>query len=266
MSSKSQWRELIESLREQLSTDRDRPARLWRIRHAIVWRGLQPPRRSSPGGIGARPGIATRRAVSPDRPFVWGHGRAAVGARSRNMLRSLSLFEPIAFNLLPARDPDLAMVEAAWNQIEGRWIVGDAHGAARSFVDYWSGAGAFAQLREPRQAVLAAQVPKLLLELRAVADESRDVAAYRRIERADLPGGRAVEPGARAATDFNVRRSSAACELLRSRGRPHGADYSSGAGQSDLRRIHSAVDASANIARLIPEASNARWQSLSSAR
>ena len=57
-------------------------------------------------------------------------------------------------------------------------------GAVRQccFVDYWSGAGAFEQLREERQRVLAAQVSKVLLELIAVSNDACNAATYRRIE------------------------------------------------------------------------------------
>ena len=74
-----------------------------------------------------------------------------------------------------------------------------AHGAASCFVDYWSGAGTFAQLREERQLVLAAQVPKVLLELVAVSKDACNAAAYRRIEVPTcLVGGRwSPEPAQR---------------------------------------------------------------------
>jgi pimeloyl-ACP methyl ester carboxylesterase len=97
-------------------------------------------------------------------------------------VRSLSLFEPIAFHLLPPDDPELSLVEETWHEIEVWLEAGDAYGGAARFVDYWSGAGAFAQLRPPRQSVLASLVPKILLEFRAVANDSPGVAAYRRIE------------------------------------------------------------------------------------
>jgi pimeloyl-ACP methyl ester carboxylesterase len=182
MSSKSQWRELVETLSHH-----------YRL-IAIDLLGY---------GVSAMPSDESyslddevrlvesvlARELLPGEPFhLIGHSYGGMVAleiaaerRSRRVL-SLSLFEPIAFNLLSAGDPDRLTVEAAWNQIEGRWLVGDAHGAARSFVDYWSGAGTFEQLREIRQSVLAAQVPKLLLELRAVAKMPRNAAAYRRID------------------------------------------------------------------------------------
>jgi pimeloyl-ACP methyl ester carboxylesterase/quercetin dioxygenase-like cupin family protein len=181
MSSKSQWRELVESLSSQYRL----------IAIDLLGYGLAPMPSGESYSLCDEVRIVESvlaRELRPGEPFhLIGHSYGGMVAlemaaerRSRRVL-SLSLFEPIAFQLLPAGDPDRMTVEAAWNRIEGRWIVGDAHGAARSFVDYWSGAGAFEQLRETRQSVLAAQVPKILLELRAVASMPRDAAAYRRI-------------------------------------------------------------------------------------
>jgi pimeloyl-ACP methyl ester carboxylesterase len=181
MSSKSQWRELIESLRDDYRLiaidligygESAMPADSYSLDdevrrvESVLARELQPGERfhlvgHSYGGV-----VALQMAAQPDLPS----------------LRSLSLFEPIAFHLLPNRDPDLAVVEATWHEIADLWHAGDAHGAAACFVDYWSGPGAFAQLRETRQLALAAQVPKILAELRAVAEEAHNAAAYRRIE------------------------------------------------------------------------------------
>ena len=181
MSSKGQWRELIESLRDRY--------RLIAIDLLGYGDSAMP---SSCENYSLRDEVrlvesALARELQPGERFhLIGHSYGGMVALQLaqtlpHRLRSLSLFEPISFNLLPARDPDMVMIEAAWHQIEGRWIVGDAHGAARSFVDYWSGAGAFAELRASRQELLASQVPKLLLEFRAVADEPRNVSAYRQI-------------------------------------------------------------------------------------
>jgi pimeloyl-ACP methyl ester carboxylesterase len=181
MSSKSQWRELSERLRSRYrliaidllgygesampsSCERYTLGNEVRVVESVLAQELRPGERfhligHSYGGM-----IALQLAVQSQR------------------LRSLSLFEPIDFHLLPAGDPELAVVDATWREIADRLNAGDALGAAACFVDYWSGAGAFAQLHESRQLALAAVVPKILLERRAVADESREVAAYRRID------------------------------------------------------------------------------------
>ena len=180
MSSKSQWRELMESLRDR-----------YRL-IAIDLLGY---------GESAMPGDAyslrdevrlvesvLARELPSGEPFhLIGHSYGGIialqlAAQARpQRVRSLSLFEPIAFHLLPAGDPDLAELEAVRGDIADRLNAVDAHSAASRFVDCWSGAGAFAQLREERQSTLAAQVPKVLLEYGAVAAET-GVGDYRRID------------------------------------------------------------------------------------
>jgi len=180
MSSKSQWRELIESLRDSY----------WLIAIDLLGYGevSAPPSGESYSLADEvrRVESVLARELEPGQQFhLIGHSFGGMVALQLAMqsrrVRSLAVFEPVDFHLLPAGDPDLAIVEAVWREIADRLKAGDARGGAARFVDYWSGPGAFAQLREERQATLATQVRKLLLELRAVADQSRDVAAYRRI-------------------------------------------------------------------------------------
>jgi pimeloyl-ACP methyl ester carboxylesterase len=133
-------------------------------------------------------GVLARELLPGERFHLVGHSYGGVIAlqlaahESRRRVRSLSLFEPIAFHLLPAGDPELSLVEQTWHEIETWLKAGDARGGAARFVDYWSGSGAFEQLRAVRQSVLAALVPKVLLEFRAVANQPAGVEAYRRIE------------------------------------------------------------------------------------
>ncbi|MEO8020190.1 MAG: alpha/beta fold hydrolase [Pseudomonadota bacterium] len=181
MSSKSQWRELIESLGDSYRPiaidllgygESAMPGDSYslndevRLVESVLAHELQPGERFHLVGHSYGGMVALQLAAQPQR-----HG-----------LRSLTLFEPIAFHLLPDRDPDLAVVHSVWREIEGRLNAGDAHGAAQGFVDYWSGEGAFAQLRDTRQQALADLVPKVLREFRTVADEACNAAAYRCIE------------------------------------------------------------------------------------
>jgi len=179
MSSKSQWRELIESLRDRYRL----------IAIDLLGYGES----AMPGGgyslddeVRMVESVLARELQPGEQFHLIGHSyggmvalQLAAQAQARRV-RSLSLFEPIAFHLLPAGDPDLAELAAARRGIADRMGAGDTQGAAGCFVDRWSGAGAFEQLREERQSVLATQVPKILLEYSAVADGSC-VADYRRI-------------------------------------------------------------------------------------
>lgn len=181
MSSKSQWSELTERLRDSY--------RLIAIDLIGYGESGMPSGGYSLDDEVRRVEAVLARQLRPGEPFhLVGHSYGGVVALQLAAqprlpgLRSLSLFEPIAFHLLPDRDPDLAVVRAVWREIAEKLAAGDALGAAGCFVDYWSGPGAFAQLRENRRLVLARQVPKILLELRAVAEEARNAAAYRRID------------------------------------------------------------------------------------
>jgi len=181
MSSKSQWRELIESL-----SDRYRPIAIDLLGYG---ESAMPGAGYSLDDEVQRVESVLARELKPGEHFhLVGHSYGGVVALQLaaqpqlHGLRSLSLFEPIAFHLLPDRDPDLAVVKATCRDIAGKLKSGDAHAAARSFVDYWSGPGAFAQLRESRQDALAALVPKVLLEFDAVADGALNAEAYRRID------------------------------------------------------------------------------------
>ncbi|NVB40512.1 alpha/beta hydrolase [Pseudenhygromyxa sp. WMMC2535] len=78
----------------------------------------------------------------------------AVGLRRPERLRSLSLFEPTCFGVLRAsEDPkDAAAVRELENyDADGRFLAEDFGGSEawlERFVDYWSGAGAWAELGE----------------------------------------------------------------------------------------------------------------------
>jgi pimeloyl-ACP methyl ester carboxylesterase len=55
---------------------------------------------------------------------------------------------------------------------------GDYRGAAASFVDYWSGRGAWEALRPSVQAALTRWAPKAPLDFRALLDERTPASAY----------------------------------------------------------------------------------------
>ena len=131
MSSKSQWRELIESLR-----DRYRLIAIDLLGYGESAMPSSCERYSLRDEVRLVESVLARELQPGEQFHLIGHSyggmvalQLAAQAQSQRV-RSLSLFEPIAFHLLPAGDPDLAEVEEVWREIADRVDAGDAHGAA----------------------------------------------------------------------------------------------------------------------------------------
>jgi pimeloyl-ACP methyl ester carboxylesterase len=85
--------------------------------------------------------------------------RAAVQQPQR--VRALALYEPTLFALIDAQSPppnDADGIRAAVAAAGAALDAGDEHEAARCFIDYWMGPGAFAATPPARQAPIAAAV------------------------------------------------------------------------------------------------------------
>ncbi|HUG78850.1 MAG TPA: alpha/beta hydrolase [Burkholderiales bacterium] len=96
--------------------------------------------------------------------------------RHAGRVRSLALYEPAAWSLLP--DPEI--VERA-NFIASAAEAGDRRAAARAFVDFWNGAGSWERMSEFHRERLAAQVPQVVAHFTALfADRTtpRDYASF----------------------------------------------------------------------------------------
>ena len=96
-------------------------------------------------------------------------------------VRSLSLFEPVAFHLLAGDDPGHAEVYAVRRAVQAELQAGDMLAGVARFIDYWSGRGAFFQMPADKQAALARLLPKVALDFQAIASELLGLADYRRI-------------------------------------------------------------------------------------
>lgn len=95
-------------------------------------------------------------------------------------VRSLALYEPVAFHLLPAIGPQRAAVQALAEQMRQDLAAGAAERAAEDFVDYWSDTGSFAAMAAATQARLALEVPKVLEDFAALLGEQCDATTYGR--------------------------------------------------------------------------------------
>jgi pimeloyl-ACP methyl ester carboxylesterase len=95
----------------------------------------------------------------------YGAAVAVTAALERpDRVRALALYEPTLFGLLDAESPppnDADGFREAFAVAAAAFDAGDAAGAARCFVDYWSGAGAWDQMPEPRQGQVAVSMANL---------------------------------------------------------------------------------------------------------
>ncbi len=103
--------------------------------------------------------IEAAAALSPEPVVLVGHslgGAVAFEAAARmgRRVRMLVAFEPILFYLLKTHGPASAYREIAQalSGFIGQATRGDWTGAGESFVDYWSGPGAWAAMPEERKA------------------------------------------------------------------------------------------------------------------
>lgn len=81
--------------------------------------------------------------------------------RYPRLVRSLTLYEPVAFGVMRAMSPgDAALeeIEDIAHSITAMVRGGDLEGASRVFVGYWGGAGTWESLGEAQRASLAARI------------------------------------------------------------------------------------------------------------
>lgn len=108
--------------------------------------------------------VAVLRALlhAPGAPVrLIGHSYGAVlGLRLAldhpELVRDLVLIEPVAFGLLDADDPALAPIEAIEADCRARVLAGDADGATRRFLEFWSLPDLWDFLPEAEQAAIVA--------------------------------------------------------------------------------------------------------------
>jgi pimeloyl-ACP methyl ester carboxylesterase len=96
-------------------------------------------------------------------------------------IASLTLYEPGAFHLLRQFDHTLAAlaeIRALALAVATGVVAGDLRAAARGFVDYWAGPGAFATMDHPVQEAMRAWIPTGPLEIAAALKEPTSAVEY----------------------------------------------------------------------------------------
>jgi len=162
-SSRRQWQELIELLEPRFEL------------HAIDlhghgsrpdWRGAAPMTLADDAAL-VEPLLAQAGAV-----HVVGHSYgAAVGVELARLhpdkVLSLAGYEPVLFRALlddPASAAAAGRLVATFDFMRDRLGVGDASAAARRFIDFWSGDGAWDALPEGRRQALAPRMASVLMQ------------------------------------------------------------------------------------------------------
>jgi len=173
MSSRNQWRALVEQLQSHyrvISIDLLGYGESRMRRRDTDYRLMDEARHVE--------AILAKTLLPCEKFHLVGHSYGGVVAlslaqRAPQRLSSLTLFEPIAAHLLPPRDPARQEFDQMVEMVRQGAAGGDAAAGAARFIDFWSGAGAFAALPELKQSAFATLLPKVLMEFRAVEQERR---------------------------------------------------------------------------------------------
>jgi pimeloyl-ACP methyl ester carboxylesterase len=109
----------------------------------------------------------------------------AVGLRfcykAEERVRSLTLFEPVAFHLLPKTSEELAIVYQQQEIVTNYIDQGKYAAAAEFFIDYYNGTGTFTGYPKEMQDILCQGVKKLPLGFQALVKEPLSLEDYSNI-------------------------------------------------------------------------------------
>ncbi|HYD59540.1 MAG TPA: alpha/beta fold hydrolase [Noviherbaspirillum sp.] len=182
MGSKKQWRSLIERLRAK-----------YRVIAIDLYGYGETAFPAQTGHFSLNDEVELVRAALADVLAPWeafhliGHSYGGgVALRlafdSPQRVRSLGLFEPTAFHLLPSGEPGLAQIRAVFEQVRIALEQDDAPAATRRFIDFWNEDGFFDALPAAKQVEFIRQSAKVPLDFRALLHEPLDIGHYRRLD------------------------------------------------------------------------------------
>lgn len=107
-----------------------------------------------------------------------------VASRRPAEVRSLALFEPVAFGVLHDPRDEVGIADLTSNDRDGTFL-DDATGGGEAwlerFVDYWNGAGAWRSLPQASRDAFLAVGRKVFLEVRSLLGDRTRADAYRAI-------------------------------------------------------------------------------------
>jgi pimeloyl-ACP methyl ester carboxylesterase len=176
-SSSTQWRSLAERLSERyrvIAPD------LYSYGGTSHWPGRRPFHLECEAEIVV---ALLKRANQPAHLIGHSYGGAValhVAGLRRDLLRSLTLIEPVAFHLLKETDAlALAEITAIADNVLSAIVRGDYVAGLECFVDYWGGPEASARIPAETRVAMAARLPKIALEFHATLNEPRRLEDFR---------------------------------------------------------------------------------------
>lgn len=134
-------------------------------------------------------------------------------------VRSLVVYEPVTFRLLLDDAASHAEAAEALALVAGMQTCverGDRDGAARRFIDYWSGGGTWQAMPEPARESVVARLPALVQQFGALHNERQQASAIARLAMPTLvlSGERTVPAARRIAERLRALNPAATHETL----------------------------------------------------
>ncbi|NIM11189.1 MAG: alpha/beta fold hydrolase [Candidatus Aminicenantes bacterium] len=147
--------------------------------------------------------------IRPDESFhLVGHSYGgAVSLRfaykSEERIRSLTLFEPVAYHLLPETEEILTQIRQRAEFINKKIAEGKVAEAGENFIDFWSGAGTFSSFPDAIKEMLYPSVIQLSLTYKALLNEPLSLEDYSKFKLpVCLMAGRQSPPDSRRVAEL----------------------------------------------------------------
>jgi pimeloyl-ACP methyl ester carboxylesterase len=175
-----QWRRLVDALRSRY---RVIAVNLFGYGETSSWPGTRPLSAADQAEL-----VATAAALAPEPVALVGHSLGGLvafeaAARLSGRVRALVAFEPIFFGLLKVHGPAYAYDEIAGLASRYGELArsADWNAAGEWFVDYWTGTGAWAAMREERRQSMLTMLPAVVHEWDMATTNARPLEGWRTI-------------------------------------------------------------------------------------
>ncbi len=101
---------------------------------------------------------------------------------NQERIKSLSMYDPVAFHLLGKKDPALVEILQVVDSINGCIARDDFSQATRIFVDFWSGEDTYDSLKQVKRDLLDSFIPKVALDFQAGIHDPLTIRDYKQVE------------------------------------------------------------------------------------